>query len=353
MRFITPILLILTIVVLALRQNQEPSSEKINSTKLSKIPFPKNGFSCATLDSNGTLWFGSNGGGVFHFDGKAFTNYKEKDGLSNNHVHSMTLDTNKDLWFGTRTGLSKYNRKTFENISLPFLDTSGPWLDKMYPVINPNEVYSLAVDNENNLWIGTSGGGAYRYDGKEFTSFLSETGKKQEDSLYHNWVSFIQKDQLGNMWFASMTYGGIHRFNGNEFTQFLQKDGLSDNQVRTIYFDRSGKMWLGFNGNRKSGLTVLDADSFKTFSQADGLCNKRIRALFEDQQGRIWLGSGLGNLCIFDGHNFSEFMYNGQTFSDVLFILSDTKNNIWFGGSKGIWKYDGQTLIEITSSLVK
>ena len=58
----------------------------------------------------------------------------------------------------------------------------------------------------------------------------------------------------------------------------------------------------------------------------------------------------MGNLCVFDGQKFSEFKYDGQTFSDVLFILGDSENNIWFGGVNGIWKYDGQIVTEITTN---
>jgi ligand-binding sensor domain-containing protein len=61
------------------------------------------------------------------------------------------------------------------------------------------------------------------------------------------------------------------------------------------------------------------------------------------------LGSGNGNLCVFNGQKFSEFEYRGQTFSDILFILSDLEDNIWFGGKNGIWKFDGKNLVEITT----
>jgi len=144
-----------------------------------------------------------------------------------------------------------------------------------------------------------------------------------------------------------MSRGGVNQFDGKKFTQFSIKDGLSDNQVRNIYCDKSGKIWIGFNGNRNSGLTVYDGNSFKTYSVEDGLCNKRINSIYEDKNGNLWLGAHLGNLCIFDGQNFSEFKYNEQTFSDVMFILGDLEDNIWFGGFKGIWKYDGHTVTKI------
>ena len=128
------------------------------------------------------------------------------------------------------------------------------------------------------------------------------------------------------------------------------EDGLSDTQVRTIYCDKFGKLWFGFNGGRNSGLTVYDGTSFKTYSVEDGLCNKRIRAIYEDNSGKLWLGADLGSLCVFDGQKFSEFNYNEQVFSDVFFILGDLADNIWFGGRNGIWKYDGKKVTEMTTN---
>lgn len=333
---------------------QKKNKEKLQTDEIAleaaNISVPKNGFSNGFVDKDGTLWFSSNGGGVYLYDGKVVKNFTEKSGLSSNQVFSITSDHKNNLWFGTQKGLTKFNRKQFEHIPLPFQDTTSVWLNKVKPTINPNAVHSLATDDNDNLWIGTAGGGAYKYDGENFKSYLTEIGRKQEDSLYHNWIPFIRKDNKGNMWFASMTHGGVNRFDGNKFTQFLTKDGLSDNQVRTIYCDKAGNIWIGFNGNRNSGLTIYDGKTFRTYSLDDGLCNKHIRTIFGDKDGNIWLGTGIGNLCVFDGQQFTEFNYNGQTYSDVLFILGDLENNIWFGGTKGIWKFDGKTVIEITTT---
>jgi ligand-binding sensor domain-containing protein len=328
------------------KEKQSLQAEK--GSEMVKIPVPENGFSNAYLDKDGTIWFSSNGGGIFHYDGKAFKNYTEKNGLSSNQVYSITSDHKNNMWFGTQNGLTKYDRKQFENIPLPYQDTTTGWISSVYPTLSPNAAHSLATDNNNNLWIGTAGGGAYKYDGENFKSYLTEIGKKQEDSLYHNWIPFIRKDKKGNLWFASMTHGGVSQFDGKEFTQFLIKDGLSEDQVRTIYCDKTGKILFGFNGNRNSGLTFYDGNSFKTYSVEDGLCNKRIRAIYEDKNGNLWLGAGMGNLCIFDGQQFFEFNYKGQTFSDILFIFADLEDNIWFGGVNGIWKFDGESVIKMT-----
>lgn len=329
-------------------EKQSPTVQKIS--ELNKIAVPEYGFSSGLLDSKGNLWFTSNGGGIFFFDGKTFTNFTKKDGLNSNQVFSIIEDNKNNFWYGTQNGLTKYNGKRFEHIPLPYQDTTGVFLDKVYPVINPNAVHSLAQDKKNNIWIGTAGGGAYRYDGENFTPFLSNIGMKYDDNRYHNWIPNITKDAKNNIWFASMSHGGLSRFDGEKFTQFMPKDGLSDDMVRTIYNDKSGKIWFGFNGNRKSGLTYYDGKSFHTYSEKDGLCSKNITAIYKDKKENLWIGSGTGKLCIYNGTTFSEFTTKkGQRFDAILFIIEDAKENIWFGGKNGLWRFDGETVIKMTT----
>ena len=325
--------------------NQSIESEKIS--EVNKIPLPKNGFRGAYLDLDGSLWFNSNGGGTYHYDGKIVENYTEENGLSSNQVYSITSDSKNNLWFGTQNGLTKYDRKQFEHISLPYQDTTKGWISTVYPVLNPNAAYSLETDNNDNLWIGTAGGGVFKYDGNYFEPHLTQMGTKY-DGLCHNWVHDIERDTEGNMWFASMSHGGVSQFDGDKFTHFSIKDGLSDDMVRTIYTDMSGKIWIGFKGSDNSGLTVYDGKIFKKYSVKDGLNNTRIWAIYEDKSGQIWLGGNTGQLYVFNGQNFSEFSSNGRTYSDILFILGDSEDHVWFGGSHGIWKFDGESVMQMT-----
>lgn len=327
--------------------NKVKSIPQLNTANEEPIKLPTNGFSNALISKDNTLWVSSNGAGVFHINGNHIEHFTVDGGLSSNKVYTIHEGDDNTIWFGADNGLMSYDGNEFEHILLPFQDTSSIWLDKVYPVINPNAVHSLATDDKGNLWIGTAGGGAYLYDGVRFESYLTEIGQKQEDSLYHNWIPFIRKDNQGDLWFASMTHGGLMKYDGKAFTQYLKSDGLSDNQVRTIYCDSSSKVWIGFNGNRDSGLTVLDGMTFKTYTVADGLCNKRIRSIYEDHEGVIWLGAGRGNMCIFKDEEFSEFRYNNKAYSDILFVVGDSDNNVYFGGGTGLWMYNGKDVVDI------
>ncbi len=309
---------------------------------------PSKGLFCGYLDSDGLLWFGSTIEGVFSFDGSSFTNYTVKEGLCDNRVSCITEDADGNLWFGTAKGLCKFDRKTFTHVPIPKDTATSWWLDDSYPVINPNEVLSILQDNQGDFWVGSNGAGVYRYDGTTFTNYLYLKGDTMPDGQYHNVILRITEDAQGNIWFASLSHGGATRYDGKTFIDFLPEDGLSDDMVRAIFMDKAEDLWFGFNGNRNSGLATFDGQSFSTYHKSDGLCNTNIRAIHEDRKGNLWLGSGRGNLCVFDGETFTEFTApNGQGYMEVLFILEDAQQNIVFGSKYGLWKYDGERVVDM------
>lgn len=327
-------------------KGQYPSNSK-NLADLT-IANPKSGFNSGLLDRNGNIWFGSFGTGLYRFDGEQFRIVTEADGLCSSEINTIFEDKKGMLWLGTSDGLCTYDGELFSHVSIPFQDTSSVWLDQVYPVINPNAVHAIIQDKKGRYWLGTGGGGAYMYDGKTFTSVLADEGRKYADSLYHNWIPDIAEDASGNIWFASMSYGGLNRFDGETYTRYLQKDGLSDDMIRKIHVDKNGKIWLGFNGNRKSALTVFDGDAFHIFTENRDVCHRNIRAMYEDKNANLWLG-GEDGICILSKGQFSEFLNaGGQSFKGITFILEDKNQRIWFGGRFGLWVYNGTDLIELT-----
>jgi ligand-binding sensor domain-containing protein len=70
-------------------------------------------------DKTGNFWF-CNGGneGVTVYNGKTFTRYTEKDGLSSNFVWTILEDSFGKLWFGTADGITCYDGKIFSVIPI-------------------------------------------------------------------------------------------------------------------------------------------------------------------------------------------------------------------------------------------
>ncbi|MEM7571786.1 MAG: two-component regulator propeller domain-containing protein [Bacteroidota bacterium] len=324
-----------------------PSAEEPRPKQADPINFAQ-GVYCGLLDHEGVLWFGSLGGGLYRYDGEQFTQFTEEHGLCDDQVASITEDKHGNLLLGTSKGICHYDRKQFITIAIPQSDTSGLWLDKVYPVVNPNQVMAIVEDGEDALWIATDGAGAYYYDGEQYTQHLLNEGREQEDGLHHNIIQDLLKDEEGNIWFPSMIHGGVSRYDGEQFRRFMPEDGLVYDMVRTLMQDRSGNIYFG---TLHHGFSRYDGTSFRNFTEADGLLNNNIRCIFEDQEGRIWLGSGIGETSIFDGETFTAFTdQNGQGIDQILFILEDVNHHLWLGGRHGLWKFDGEEVLDMTEA---
>lgn len=301
------------------------------------------GFHNGFLDSGGDLWIGSPNG-LYLYDGSEFTYFSKKDGLYHNDINCIYEDGNGVLWFGTRDGVSKFDGETFSHLAIPRSDTSGIFYERTYPVVDPNEVLSIAKDKDGNFWFGSNGAGAYQYDGEKFVQHLDDIGMIYEDSLQHNIVISITAGLDGALWFTSLSHGGVMSYDGAEFKHFTVQNGLSDNFIRTSYGDREGNIWIGTQGNRGGGLDKFDGNSWKTFRKMEnGISNNNVCWIFEDRNGTFWIGSDRTKLCVFDGENFKTFSSKeGETFDKVHFIIEDSDGNIWFGGRYGLWRYDGK-----------
>lgn len=301
------------------------------------------------IDKNVDLWFGTSTEGLYRFNGEKFSNFNEDDGLCTNQIWDLIEDEKGIIWLATNIGLCKYNGKTFTQISLPHIDTNSEWYKRVYPTVNPNQANSIIKDKKGIFWIGTSGGGAYKYDGKTFENILADKGRKYEDSLYHNVIQHIIQDKTGNIWFASMSNGGITRFDGATFTAFKNENGLSDNMVRYLFQDNKKNIWIGTNGNRNGGLDKFDGNNFTNFNKENCLCSNNISVIYQSSDGKIWFGSDREALCYYENGKFQSF--DKLSGISIRTIIEDKDGNICFGGRKAnLWKYDGYNLTNLTQS---
>lgn len=91
-------------------------------------------------DGSGGLWFGTQGNGLFHWDGRNYTRFRREHGLGSDTVWSLLWDeTSHSLWIGTvGGGLSRLRNATiqtcntrhglFDDVICHILDDSHGWL---------------------------------------------------------------------------------------------------------------------------------------------------------------------------------------------------------------------------------
>lgn len=90
-------------------------------------------------------------------------NYTTADGLPNNAVRSLFLDSNHTLWIGTENGVSKMEDGSFSNLD----ESDG---------LGYNSCWDISQDRNGNMWFASYGGGVSLFDGKKFTVFTTKDG---------------------------------------------------------------------------------------------------------------------------------------------------------------------------------
>ncbi|MBA4851441.1 hypothetical protein H1R81_13610 [Emticicia sp. BO119] len=252
-------------------------------------------------DKNGKIWIGTAAGAYF-FDGKTFVEVKIPlifDTPATKHdVFSIMQAKSGKLWFATINGVYVYDGKSF----IPFAvneGVSGYMNEK-------NNVEYILEDKSGNIWFGGRGNkGVFYYDGKTLTNL-----KPNGDS----WAWPALEDKQGYIWFSN--WNGAYRYDGKSFTSFTKEDGLSGAVTRIIE-DRKGNLWFG-GGN--SGICRYDAPasphsdshmakekSFTCFTTKDGLINNDVWSILEDKKGNLWIGTRNTGLSRYDGKGFIAF----------------------------------------------
>jgi ligand-binding sensor domain-containing protein len=344
-------------------QSQTDNSSELNTSltgqpKLKKTVGSDNyqNVNCGLQDKQGNIWFGSCGEGVYKYDGKLFTQFTVKDGLSNNCIWSMMEDTAGNIWFGTTDGICRYDGKKISSIPIPF---------SLRPVITDNSYYTqwstknsvwcMLQAKNGTIWFGT-GDGVYYYNGLNFTRFLVNDSVINKDSLHLKVIADIVEDENGIIWFFSGIFPGnegICRYDGKVIERFKPRE---NGWNRNAILSKNGKLVVA---TRHYGIWTYDGKSFVDYTQPKALIKPSLNYILEDKAGSLWVASDYGKV---EGDTLGGLWYSNissgnpteTTFTkifnkEVYFILEDKDNNIWFSTrNMGLYRYDKKTITKFS-----
>ncbi|RLD56383.1 MAG: hypothetical protein DRJ05_11405, partial [Bacteroidetes bacterium] len=257
-----------------------------------------------------------------------FSAFGKLQGLKHGDVNCLFEDKSGNIWIGTNGGgATKYDGKYFTH----FTEKEG---------LSDNVVRSIFEDRSGNIWFGTRDRGVSKYDGRNFTHFTTKEG------LTNNFVGSILEDKNGNIWFGTQG-GGVSKYDGKYFTNYTDKHGLNSNYVLSLLEDKAGNIWLGTDGG---GVNKYDGKGFTYFATNEGLSDDYVLSIIEDKNGNIWFGTWQGGATKYDGTYFTHFtMEEGLGSNDVRCMAEDNAGNIWFGAYLGgLSKYDGKYFTHYT-----
>ena len=285
----------------------------------------------ACEDRDGNLVVGTYGDGVYWFDAQGkYARISMEEGLSHNYVLAVTVDREGCLWVGTNGGgLNRVRPKLFD-----VLDRS-----------RGSVVQSVCEDGRGGLWIGYTGNrvdhwpasGAQRFRLIEGSPLLDV----DPDTLLNVRSVFMGRKQgaLGGNWVLAGTWGAMGPYLFQlEYDRFvpLSLPEAPDRQVSAIFQDRAGHVWLGTQGG------LLRLDDLRLFTSRDGLSGDDVRAIAEDREGNLWVGTEGGGLSrMRDGRFACYTKTNGLPGNSISAAEVDADGVLWVATSGGLARFQG------------
>lgn len=303
-------------------------------------------------DKRNNYWFGSNGEGVYRYDGKTIVNFTIKDGLANDSIRQIQEDQFGNIYFSTLGGINKFDGRK--------ISTLQPTKSKEWKL------------EESDLWfhiLGKRGEhGPYRYDGKilyqlEFPKHylhdeITNRGINPFFSPYE--VYCIYKDRKGSMWFGTSVFGAC-RYDGQSIKWMYEEDLtiVSSNGgtfgIRSIFEDRNGDFWLCNTWHKyKFDFEKTIKSARLQYHKTRGIGDAQIFGgeeyiyyshILEDHDGTIWLTTWDKGVYKYDGKTITNYTVKDDN-KDVQLVsmYKDNQGNLWLGTPEnGTFKFNGNT----------
>ncbi len=268
------------------------------------------------------LWVATEGGGAGRYDLQAESWQRfdlEQSELPDARVRVVLPSHDGITWFGTAAGLSGMEQ-SWIHVPLPAPRPPG--------LLAGNEVWAGWLDpSTGSLWVATSSG-LSRGDpgGDDWQTYTTAQGLGADE------VRSIWGDGQGTVWVGTWG-GGVSRStdDGASWQTFTTTQGLGGNQVRAVWGDGTGTLWVGTEYGGVSR-TTDNGQNWQVFTTTHGLGSNEVRTIWGDQAGTVWVGTwGQGISRSTDGGAHWEVLPVGAD------LWSNTIRSGWLDRAGVLW----------------
>ncbi len=335
-------------------------------------------------DKEGFLWMGTNGLGLFQFNGLDYKSYQYSENdpanLSNSLIYTTFIDLSNKLWVGTAKGLDRYDRDKDKFITIQLFENMANHSVSVHTIFQIDEKFILVGTHEYGLFkvhtetfvseavkiegveeirnllinsitvfdtktlIGTDMG-LFEYDTDQVkVSPLTFTTNKGEDSVDDH-IKTMTVDSQGTIWLGT-TSNGLVKIDRNENGRYnLEKLEITSKRILSLLYTPRNTLLCG---TENDGLFELDKSGkivnhyLNSKYSNNSIKSNSIWEIFQDNQKRIWISYYNNGVGVYDEFydKFKDIRSepndsNSLQSSSVTSILKDDQNRLWIGMDGG------------------
>lgn len=359
------------------------------------------------VDARGDVWVAlttaapGEQGGVARYDGESWTMVTGASGLpwASDHIISLMIDSRDRIWVtnGHESGAAVYEdgdwmlheppnppwklRSPMEDAAggLWFATDFGAWrlLDGVWTYHQGAfDVRSIRRGPGGSVWLGTSSGEVFSYDGAGWTLVVDVDDRVRSISFdpsgrplivtpfYSYWldggavtgayngyntgmtdydVSHIHVDDRGHYWFSS-SFGGLCEFDGtvwngfNAFNQGSQPWPFNRAAVTGADSDAGGNLWISTG----EGLGRWNGDTWTVYDRStSGIFDDDLTCVAVDSRGWIWAGGDATGINWFDGATWHHAGAGTLPSGEIRNVVADDAGNVYICDKVGLAIFDG------------
>ncbi len=254
-----------------------------------------------------------------------------------NEISSLSVIGNRQLWLGLNTGqVFAIDLKTFQYQI--FYDTSET---ERFPGVGT--VFNIFQDHKKRIWIGSYEGGLRWYD-PATGSFRQSDANTDSLRIRSRDIRSIVEDAQRHLWLAVHGRGidvydparqavvATHGYSAGDTEPYI------GDWIFQLVIAPDSAVWIASS----SGLQYIKGRTKKYFQHHQqvlgSLSNDQVNCLLLDRRGYLWIGTAEGlNVYNAEDASFTKFTTR-QGLSDnyISSMIEDTAGNLWTGTYDGL-----------------
>jgi ligand-binding sensor domain-containing protein len=314
--------------------------ENISTDQKTRLKISSNYITAVSMDPEEKLWLGYRNAGVTvtNLTGNKTVSYSAggNSRLSGNTIQSFYTSREGNFYVVSTQAIDKY---IFTDLRFESVLASFPLPEKK--IFSDLELYAMAEDSLNNIWVGTNKGLVY-VDLINRKCKIIRNLIHEQDSVILSVIYDLKTDPFNNLWLGTGDGLICYNYPRNQFNRFTPYDkdllNTGHKDVYSVEEGPKGTFWIGTS----EGCYLFDIQkrTFSAVSASSDLFGSEIMSVTTDPFQNLWMTTNLGifyycpslqSLRHFDFNDgLDNFGFNLNA------SLAGKDGKVYFGGKNGL-----------------